>query len=312
MLRRAASTAVALGLLLLAFAGSGVVAAAGNPVSCSANETWSPVRGTCVVRISAPGRQRAGGTPVAVGRSVRSGGSQPQKCVSKYSTREVPCKQKGASWSNAQGCYVSRADPQPPKSDPVWEGHRDGAIYGCYSPELVGNRLTYQWAAATPVEAPAPPDPRVLAQQAVAAMGLRAIRIGIVPEDRAGSVGLVGLPTWMWAEAPGPSTWGPVTRSVSAGGYTVTATGRVDRVVWAMGDGSTVVCRKAGTPYADSFGKRSSPDCGHTYTRQGTYTVRATSYWVVAWSGIGQSGTIPIDFTESTVITVGEAQVLTQ
>ena len=92
----------------------------------------------------------------------------------------------------------------------------------------------------------------------------------------------------------------------------MTATGRVDRVVWAMGDGSTGVCRKAGTPYADAFGKRSSPDCGHTYTRQGTYTVRATSYWVVSWAGIGQSGTIPIDFTESTVITVGEAQVLTQ
>ena len=92
----------------------------------------------------------------------------------------------------------------------------------------------------------------------------------------------------------------------------MTARGRVDRVVWAMGDGSTVVCRKVGTPYADAFGKRSSPDCGHTYIRQGTYRVRATSYWVVAWAGIGQSGTIPMNFTESTVITVGEAQVLTQ
>ena len=79
-----------------------------------------------------------------------------------------------------------------------------------------------------------------------------------------------------------------------------------------MGDGSTVVCRKPGTPYADRFGKRSSPDCGHTFTRQGAYTVRATSYWVVTWAGIGQTGTIPLSFTQSTVITMGEAQVLTQ
>ena len=55
---------------------------------------------------------------------------------------------------------------------------------------------------------------------------------------------------------------------------------------------------------------RSSPDCGYRYSRQGVYTVRATSYWVVRWAGIGQSGTIPLQFTRSAVITVGEAQVL--
>ena len=66
-----------------------------------------------------------------------------------------------------------------------------------------------------------------------------------------------------------------------------------------MGDGTTVVCTKRGTPYADSFGRRSSPDCGHTYTRQGRYTVRATSYWIVDWAGIGQTGTIPMNFTST-------------
>lgn len=241
-----------------------------------------------------------------------AGSNKLQKCTSRYSNEDMPCTQGGARWSNGQGCYVSRADPQPPKSDPVWEGHTDGAIYGCYSPELVGTRLTYQWAAATPAAVAPPPDPQVLAREAVAAMELRAVRIGIVPEDRPGSVGLIGLPTWMWVENPGRTSWGPISRSASAAGYSVTATGRVDRVMWAMGDGSTVVCRTPGTPYADSFGGRSSPDCGHTYTRQGTYTVRATSYWVVTWAGIGETGTIPLSFTESTVITMGEAQVLTQ
>ena len=79
-----------------------------------------------------------------------------------------------------------------------------------------------------------------------------------------------------------------------------------------MGDGSTVACAGSGTAYQDSFGKESSPTCGYLYTRQGTYTVRATSYWTVQWAGVGQSGTIPMDFTQTTNITMGEAQVLTQ
>ena len=262
--------------------------------------------GACLIEVTTPAvSNKRQGQRVEVIKSRRS--TKPVTC--QLDGAPVPCSDGTAKWSNGHGCYLEPMSEQPAKSDPVWQGHSTGRIYNCFLPDD-GDPYPV-WLANAPGEPP-PPDPQVLAQQAVAAMGLRAIRIGIVPEDRAGSVGLVGLPTWLCAEAPGPSSWGPVTRSVSAGGYSVSATGRVDRVVWAMGDGSTVVCRKAGTPYADSFGKRSSPDCGHTYTRQGTYTVRATSYWVVAWAGIGQSGTIPIDFTESTVITVGEAQVLTQ
>jgi hypothetical protein len=40
--------------------------------------------------------------------------------------------------------------------------------------------------------------------------------------------------------------------------------------------------------------------------------VTATSYWQVAWSGLGQNGVIPLSFTQPEVITVGEAQVLVQ
>ena len=79
-----------------------------------------------------------------------------------------------------------------------------------------------------------------------------------------------------------------------------------------MGDGQVVVCQGPGTPYLDSYGRRSSPTCGHTYTRQGRYTVRATSHWVISWAGIGQSGTIPLDLTNTVNLTIGEVQVLTQ
>ncbi|MGF0118779.1 hypothetical protein ACQFYA_21000 [Promicromonospora sp. Marseille-Q5078] len=217
--------------------------------------------------------------------------------------------------------YIGLAKPQPPKSDPVWKGHDDGAIHACNvmwgtagAPGGVGGgpTTTYFFWAAEPPDAPPPPDPEDLARKAIAAMGLHAIDIGIVPEDAADSVGLVGLPTWMWAENPDGASMGPITRTASAGGFTVTATAKVDKVVWDMGDGTTVTCEGPGTPYADQYGKKSSPDCGHTYTRQGEYTVTATSYWTIEWAGIGETGAIPLDFNNSTTIRMGESQVITQ
>jgi hypothetical protein len=213
---------------------------------------------------------------------------------------------------------VGLADPQPSKSNPVWEGHTDGAIYVCLRGIAAGGGggisapVEIQFWAEPPPVAPPPPDPEDLARQAIASMGLHAVNIGIVPEPVAGSIGLVGMPTWMWAANPGETTVGPITRTASAGGFTVTATARLESIVWTMGDGSTVTCAGAGTPYADSYGKTSSPDCGHTYTRQGRYNMSATSYWTVAWQGIGETGTIPLDFVNGTAITMGEAQVITQ
>lgn len=204
-------------------------------------------------------------------------------------------------------------DPQPPLSDPVWDGNAEGAIYDCVvGPASTGGfqaPMTLRYWSATPPAAV--PDPALLAQQAVDSMGLRAIRVGIVPRTDGGSVGLVGVPNWMWVDAPDAVTFGPSTASASAGGWTVTATARVDSVTWDMGDGQIVTCG-AGTPYRDSYGSSPSPDCGHVYTEQGQYTVTATSHWVVTWSGIGQVGTISMNLTESALVTIGEAQVLTQ
>ena len=60
----------------------------------------------------------------------------------------------------------------------------------------------------------------------------------------------------------------------------------------------------------DRYGKSPSPTCGYHYTQQGTFTVTATSHWEVVWSGIGQTGTIPVSFTSTATITMGEVQVL--
>ena len=86
-----------------------------------------------------------------------------------------------------------------------------------------------------------------------------------------------------------------------------------------MGDGNKVTCTKAGTPYKASYGVQESPDCGYVYTKSssdepsGTYTVTATSDWVITWEGAGQTGTIRLNgLTRSVQIAVGEAQVLVQ
>jgi hypothetical protein len=155
-------------------------------------------------------------------------------------------------------------------------------------------------------------DPAVLAQRAVDRMQLQPIEIGIVPEDKPGSVGIVGMPQWMWVNEPAPNTFGPITASASASGATVTATASVDKVVWDMGDGTTVPCIGPGTPYEDRFDIADSPDCGHRYAKQGEYEVMATSYWTVRWEGVGQTGTIPVEKIARTNTVMGEAQVINQ
>lgn len=235
------------------------------------------------------------------------GGSAPsaRKCYS--GGRQVPCRTDQGSWYSPRQCYISRVSPQPPRSDPSWQGHADGTLYYCrISGQAIGSATLIWLASAAP-----PPDPEVLARRAVASMRLRPFRIGIVPEDRPDRVGLVGMPVWLWAENPGPQTFGPITRSASSGGYTVRATAKVTRVRWSLGDGATRTCSGPGTPYLARFGKAESPTCGYRYSQQGEYTVRAESQWVVSWSGIGESGTIRLSLADSTRIAVGELQVVT-
>jgi len=202
--------------------------------------------------------------------------------------------------------------PPPVKSNSVWRGHTDGAIYHCIPIDAWRQYLLMFWSATAPAAAP---DPLVLARRAMAMMTMRAVGIGIVPEDKPGKVGIIGFPVWLWTTNPGVQTWGPQTRTVSAGPFSVTATARVDRVVWSMGDGHTVVCRTQGTPYEGRYGKSPSPDCGYLYSQPSGmrgYTITATSYWQVAWSGMGQSGVIPLQVSSSTRIVEGEVQVLVQ
>lgn len=255
---------------------------------------------------SSPSKSSKGGGGKSATSSHSSGGGS-RTC--QYHGKDIPCNTSDGSWYADQGCYAKAAGGEIGDVAVAAAGY---SMATCRSP---GNPVPIDIAVPNnalggPAAPPPPPDPAVLAQQALAQMGLHAIEIGIVPKPGPNSVGLVGMPTWMWVADPGESTTGPITRSVSKDNYTVTAEGRVSRIVWRMGDGHSVVCKGEGTPYEDAYGKRRSPTCGHVFSRQGAYAVSATSYWQVVWAGIGQTGVFNLQFTQQVQIQVGEAQVI--
>lgn len=233
-------------------------------------------------------------------------------------------KNTGRWWSSSAQCYVSAVASPPPPSDPVWQGNTKGAIYSCLIDSAGGMtiggpgdgamRNQLFWSATPPDGGPPAaanlPNARTLADQAIARMKMRAPKIGIAPDDAPGSVGLVGMPVWMWVEDAGKRTMGPVTATASSGGHSVTATASVTELTWDMGEGTSVTCTGKGTKYDVSFGVTDSPDCGHRYTQAGEYDVTVTASWEVQWSGLGQSGTIPMELERSTTIRVGEPQAV--
>ena len=301
MLTRCFSALVGM-LVLLTIAAPSAFA---DGVSCPNGQQYNAFTMTCFIAVSVPGSQGAAqAAPVAV---VDQGGSVSACMDTSFGRNEpVPCESEFGWWSADMKCYVQLADPQPAKSGAVWQGNTDGAIYSCRigSPGA-WNPFGLFWSASMPV------DPAVVAQSIVEQMELRAITIGMVPEDRPGSMGVVGLPLWMWVEAPSEQSFGPMTRSASLGGVTVTATASVSKVLWEMGDGGAVTCTTTGTPFSDGHGGQESPDCGYTYPRQGTFTVRATSFWSVDWTSTsGPSGSIPLQFTASRIVQIGELQVV--
>ena len=144
-----------------------------------------------------------------------------------------------------------------------------------------------------------------LARTLLARLQLQPIAIGWTPL-RAGAMGIVGVPTWLWVDNPGRVTWGPAT--ISAGGVSLTA--EVESVTWNMGNGDEVRCASKGTRWAKGMGAGPSPTCGYTFEKQGDYRVMATAHWVARWSGYGRSGVIPLGLSQERTLEVGEIQVI--
>jgi hypothetical protein len=281
-----------------------------------------PLTGQCTVWVEAPVHPGPPGDPGEDAPGDTGSGAScywdpAKQGLTRPPAGPVSCTSEYGYWSNTYNCYLRILDPPPPADEPAWQGHEpgDGAVYQCFQPQTGLGIMV--WAQDPPRGASDGPTPQEVAQLAIDQMNLSAIRIGIAPKPGPDSIGLIGMPVWMWAEAPNDHTFGPITASASAGGITTTATAKVLQVTWGMGDGAEVVCDTAGTPYKPEYGRKDSPDCGYTYEKSsahepdGSYTVTATSSWVVTWAGAGQTGTIRLDgLNRSTQIRIGEAQVL--
>lgn len=278
--------------------------AARADVTCPAG--YVPVGSYCLLDLESGGGEGDSG-----GGGSGSGGGGGSDTVRQCYSRgvEIGCTSTWGYWDAGRGCYVEPASPQPAKSDGVWDGKTDGLIYDCTVPGASVNYVSQFWSAAAPVTVSA----AVLASQLREELPVSPVEIGIVPEPGPDSIGLIGLPTWLWVADPGPETWGPQTRSLSSGGVSVTLTAQVTSIRWEMGDGAVVRCSTPGTPYEDRFGAIPSPTCGHTYTQQGVYAVEATTFWTATWtSNTGESGVFEWQMGSSTTIQMGEAQALNQ
>ncbi len=77
---------------------------------------------------------------------------------------------------------------------------------------------------------------------------------------------------------------------------------------WATAGPSRARPRAPRTPTRSGCRRRRI--AAYRYTKQGTYTVTATSYWTINWSGIGESGVINQTYTSSVVVTIGELQTV--
>lgn len=300
-----------------------LVALPGVALADGRAECW---RGNCVVAPppvpGSPGGEGGGTTDPVTGFTPG-----PTDCyrLGEPATDEnkIPCtNDKGGAYQPALGCYMQLADPQKPA--PADAGAGDGAWYYCIPPDCKPDTGMFdtpcisssaaRWLTSLPPGI-AMLTPAQAAKSLVATFQLEGVTMGST--TKASGKGAVGLPVWLWVENPSPLSWGPYEKSATLGGVTVTATARVANIVYSMGDGQTVVCASAGTPYVKGYGNTDSPTCGHRYSQMSPangaqpYGVTATSNWEVVWtSGGGGGGVIGTTTQSQTQIRVGELQAV--
>jgi hypothetical protein len=258
------------------------------------------------------------------GGSDEGGSDGPRTCA--LEGREIPCTSDFGAWDGY--CYVRVATDDPNVHKDVWGDHTDGVIVECSPFDCVGGPdpcpgATLDWAPGPPAQTG--PSAEELARRAVATMQLTMGQIGSTPPastDNPNAVGAIGLPIWLWIADRAENTTGPITRSASDGGLSVSATGTLDRVEWTLTDGNgatvgAITCdgsNAPGTPYDGRDSAEPSPTCGFgadLNSSPGNLTLTGTAYWSVEWQGGGQSGQIDVPAqSNSTQIRIGELQAI--
>jgi hypothetical protein len=287
-LSRAIAGALFVGALISSMCGVAVAKPKPPPVTCQHHNKL----GQCIVTVRGPGGGGSGGgTGGSGGGQICTDAGQP-----------VPCERAGlGAWDQGLNCYVQVMRPQPPKTNPVWNGHTGGAVYLCtvWPPRTTGT--TEIWFATPPGAV----DPRVLALQAERQLTLPQPSGHRSPSETQSYQGspftYVNLWTWFWTD---PGTWRTRSATARAGGVSATVTVTPTRLSFDPGDGSaSVSCQGPGIAWSSSDGNAAPSDgeCGYRYrtVTQTPVTSRQSIRWSVTWTASdGARGALP-DLTTS-------------
>lgn len=287
LLRQAtAASAVAFVVVAMAVAQVQAPAWAGgvfDPVECDSN----PLAPECVIDV------------ITVGAAGQSNGSGVARCRD-FMGDVAPCFIQKYGWNGGDGCYYKAAAPTfvdafPLDAPQAWYEGWCGSVAS-------GLSFVTRMRIFT-----SPPGQALLVAEAVKLLQLPAPAIHLNPAPPAAQ--LVFVPTWLWVDA---SSWESRTATASVPGMSVTATATPTSLTWSMGDGATVTCHGAGTPWQPGGDPMAeSPDCGHKFTHpsgEGAFVVRATIGWNVSWSGGGATGVEPaLASTTSADVKVAES-----
>lgn len=315
------------GLLLAGFLTVGPsTSASADDCHLTEDNTWE-----CTVETGDPG---SGGGPVG---GTRPAGFTPGPTSCEYPgdiydrpAAAVPCSTSAGWWSTSSNCsygWVQLQTPQQPPGpgrNPQVGAWYDCTTYVCANPTAADTRACYDisfWSNTPPpgIDRYSPAQAAGLAKDL---LNITSIDIGMAPANKVHSddpVGTapyrrtwVGIPVWLWVDAPSPQTWGPASATATYGGVTVTVTGRANQVVWNNGAGETITCGSGTRFDVAVMGNQAavdSPSCGWRYKHRGDYTVTATTTWVVEWTGGGETGAFAMPTTSSSaVVQVGQLQ----
>jgi hypothetical protein len=259
------------------------------------------------------------GADVEISDSSTAGGPAVEGAAGTCYEGEVPipCIENGGWW-NGQ-CYVTttRYYPDNPNlpSNEWFErlGKTDGVMLRCVWPGLSGFMTLNPWWSETEDK---PPSLEELSDAAYLLVkgSITAPDVGVFPGGLADghpqASGLVGVPTWFWAENPGPGVGSPDTKTTMVDIHVLRATASFLRTVYDTGDGHTVTCGLGSAPVNIHRPTKSYSGCDHTYMERGTYTITATTYVEVTWKGAGKSGRMELSVDRTGEYRMGENQVV--
>lgn len=220
--------------------------------------------------------------------------------------REVPCHDPNFGWWNpVTECWYKLANPQPPKSNSLWQGHTDGAIYDFNCPPVPASTMNGTVWLATP-----PPgfggsgvSPAVLAARALASLRLPhptpgRYPAGVLRDGRPYTV--VTAYTWYWTD---PASFHTLTARASAGGVWAQVSVTPTALTFSPGDGGGAVsCAGPGVVWRRGDGPwaASPAGCNYRYPHSsigragGEVTATYGIAWTVTWtSSTGETGSLP-------------------